>query len=63
VVVIKYIFNINKKAGYKCKINFKISNEVSYRVKKYYSVETTNKMQPCNRIYYSTFTWDKPVET
>jgi len=21
---------------------------------KLYSVETTNKMQPCNRIYYST---------
>jgi len=20
----------------------------------YFSVETTNKMQPCNRIYYST---------
>ena len=23
----------------------------------YHSVETTNKMQPCNRIYYSTVHW------
>jgi len=33
VVVTKYIFNINKEAGYQCKTNLKISNEVSYRVK------------------------------
>ena len=28
-----------------------------YKHKKFHSVEKTNKMQPCNRIYYSTIHW------